>query len=572
MFKHTDSGRSRGTLWAVLVTVAAMAAALTTSLGIAHADTTGTPDPTVTASFAPAAPSAAPGATLAGARTATPFSVVNVHIVGDGTFNGLNIARLCTGTGFTPTLGSQLDPGDFGKCIAHPFTASSDDDAIGPITADSTTHVVDFSFRVGSGTETFTENDGTTQSTITCDASHPCALWIDESVNTSANNNGEILKHYQITYAGTPGAPTGVVAAPGNQQCTIGFTAPSNTGNSSAPLSYTVTVTGPGGGQQTGTATSGYVFTGLTNGTTYPVSVTATSTAADGSHPPASAAGTTNCVPAAPPGPTVQQTISATRPQGALVLTQVCGDHGATPGHPTPVTHSGSTPGVSGPPEFPAGSGVADPQYPNYPTQGSYPTNCNVSLGTAHLITSGNGKGQFYEATGVLSQVTVVDGRDADVGFTVNGQMSRFQGAVAGNSFSGSELGWTPASANTPPFTDSDGHGYAQYVKAGPVVPANSPSSTGLSNSGSPSCSPLNADGSPAAGGSVCGSIGLNVLGSAAGRHAHATGDPACLPSATTDCFVGGLGIATLDADLDLYIPIFAHADTYTGVLTISAI
>lgn len=73
--------------------------------------------------------------------------------------------------------------------------------------------------------------------------------------------------------ARVPGAPTGVTATAGNAQASVAFTAPADPGTS-AITSYTVT-SSPGGFSASGSA-SPIVVTGLTNGTAYTFTVTAT--------------------------------------------------------------------------------------------------------------------------------------------------------------------------------------------------------------------------------------------------------------------------------------------------------
>jgi YVTN family beta-propeller protein len=71
-----------------------------------------------------------------------------------------------------------------------------------------------------------------------------------------------------------PQPPANVTATPGNAQATISWTAPTNTGGS--PITgYTATASAGGPSCTTTTATS-CTISGLTNGTTYYVSVTAT--------------------------------------------------------------------------------------------------------------------------------------------------------------------------------------------------------------------------------------------------------------------------------------------------------
>ena len=105
------------------------------------------------------------------------------------------------------------------------------------------------------------------------------------------------------------------------------------------------------------------------------------------------------------------------------MLTQVCG---------TPDT-AGTSPTITG--------GGPDPlfsqyPYPQDPTTGdavaNYPTNCNINMGPAKLITTGNGAGQFFQASAPLNTVTVVDTRDTDPGWTVNGRMGTLTQALTG--------------------------------------------------------------------------------------------------------------------------------------------
>ena len=76
-----------------------------------------------------------------------------------------------------------------------------------------------------------------------------------------------------------PGAPSSVVATSGVAQASVAFTAPSSTGGASI-TSYTVT-SSPGGFTASG-ASSPIVVTGLTNGTAYTFTVTATNSVGTG--------------------------------------------------------------------------------------------------------------------------------------------------------------------------------------------------------------------------------------------------------------------------------------------------
>jgi len=94
----------------------------------------------------------------------------------------------------------------------------------------------------------------------------------DRLYATNGQNTGFLAV---LTTAGTPGAPTGVVAAGGDGSARVSWAAPSDDGGA-AITAYTATAE-PGG--RSCTWTSGDLacdVTGLTNGTTYAITVTAT--------------------------------------------------------------------------------------------------------------------------------------------------------------------------------------------------------------------------------------------------------------------------------------------------------
>lgn len=81
-------------------------------------------------------------------------------------------ARLCSGTA-SIQVDAQLFPTRAGLCIPKPFVDGTDSylevknqPPYGPVVV---------KFKVGTGSQTFALQDGT-QSTITCDATHPCQI------------------------------------------------------------------------------------------------------------------------------------------------------------------------------------------------------------------------------------------------------------------------------------------------------------------------------------------------------------------------------------------------------------
>ncbi|MEI6360295.1 MAG: hypothetical protein WCO50_08200, partial [Synechococcus sp. ELA619] len=174
--------------------------------------------------------------------------------------------------------------------------------------------------------------------------------------------------------------------------------------------------------------------------------------------------------------------------------------------------------------------GVPDPKFDQYPgpvdgsgvVRANYPTRCSVDLGVASLIAQGVRNGKYFTAAGRINQVTVLDTRPNDPGFTVNVQMSEF--ANGSNTFSGNYLGFEPVVTADSGVTFD---GYNQVVVAGlPVVPQAPSSTTGM-----------------------------------------ATGRPMATAEAGQ-----GLGIAYIDARIKLLIPLTARSGTFIGTLTFTTI
>ena len=121
---------------------------------------------------------------------------------------------------------------------------------------------------------------------------------------TASNMNGvsaESLASNIITPAGVPGAPTGVTGTAGNAQVAVSWTAPASTGGATIG-SYQAT-SSPGGFTCTATApATTCTVTGLSNGTAYTFTVTASNASGTGPASTASSAVTPSTVPGAPTG------------------------------------------------------------------------------------------------------------------------------------------------------------------------------------------------------------------------------------------------------------------------------
>jgi len=156
----------------------------------------------------------------------------------------------------------------------------------------------------------------------------------------------------------------------------------------------------------------------------------------------------------------------------------------------------------------------------------------------AKLITNGPQRGQFFDATGELRQVMIVDTRTADTGWTAVGQVSSFTNGT--NTFSGDTLGWQPLPihAFSQPFTFPGGSYSMSPANGGIIQPDTLP---GLSTG-------------------TTASTDTTVPGS--------------VPGATL-AFAGpghGLGLAQVDANLHVQIPIVEAPGNYSATLTLTAI
>jgi len=146
----------------------------------------------------------------------------------------------------------------------------------------------------GGQTATTTGATSATVTGLTNGTGYTFAVTATNAVGTSSASAASAA----VTPRTTPGAPTGVSAVPGNTQASVSWTAPVSNGGS-AVTAYTVTAA-PGGRTATTTSATSATVTGLTNGTAYTFTVTATNGAGTSIASSPSSAVTPRTVPGAP--------------------------------------------------------------------------------------------------------------------------------------------------------------------------------------------------------------------------------------------------------------------------------
>ena len=251
-----------------------------------------------------------------------------------GTTSPITVTGLTNGTSYTFTVTATNSAGTSTASAATnsvtPTTAPTAPGAptIGTVTAGNAQATVSFTAPASNGNSTITgytvtsSPDGKTGSGtaspitvtgLTNGTAYTFTVTATNAIGTGAASNASIT----VTPATAPGAPTIGTATAGNAQVTVSFTAPASTGGS-AITGYTVT-SSTGGKTGSGTA-SPITVTGLTNGTAYTFTVTATNAAGTGVASSASNSVTPQAtVPGAPtnvtavPGNT-QATVSFTAP------------------------------------------------------------------------------------------------------------------------------------------------------------------------------------------------------------------------------------------------------------------
>ena len=179
-------------------------------------------------------------------------------------------ARQCSSTAGSIDYTADFSPTISGKCAATAL-GSAGADVFQSVTAVAPYSSATLNFKVGKGTSTFDLQSGGS-ATVTCNGTNKCKLTLLLQVS-----GGTVFQSIPFGWTdsppATPGQPTAVA---GNTSATVTVVAPTSGGT---PVSYTVTAS-PGGSQCTVTGASGSCeITGLTNGTPYTFTSTATNLA-----------------------------------------------------------------------------------------------------------------------------------------------------------------------------------------------------------------------------------------------------------------------------------------------------
>jgi len=196
------AGRLRAALQ-LLVVVAALAVPLAWA-NRASSDTTNLPPGLVTTASTPTQSNVSPNGPLTGLSDGT---TVSITITGTGASAGKFFgadARLCK-AGLSIAFSAQFSPTTGGVCVNAPLSAASDDFATASAAPVNTT--VSFDFRVGTGTQTYDFSGHST--TITCDSSNPCALWLNEAYDVDTfGGSGSAFVHYDLNFGTSTGTTT----------------------------------------------------------------------------------------------------------------------------------------------------------------------------------------------------------------------------------------------------------------------------------------------------------------------------------------------------------------------------
>jgi RHS repeat-associated protein len=236
------------------------------------------------------------------------FTVLATNALGTGVTSAASPAVTPIGTPGAPT-GANAVAGNAQATVNWTAPASNGGSAITSYTITSTP---------GNFTKTVSGSPPATSGTVTGLANGTAYTFTVYATNAAGNGPLSGASN-SVTPSTIPGQPTNVVAAGGNQQVSLTWTAPAN--NGATITSYTATAS-PGGA--TGTvngnpAAAAVTVTGLTNGTPYTFTVVAHNANGDGPASAPSNSATPSVLPGAPTGVNAtasnqQATISWTAP------------------------------------------------------------------------------------------------------------------------------------------------------------------------------------------------------------------------------------------------------------------
>lgn len=237
--------------------------------------------------------STAASATVTGLTNGTAyiFRVSAVNAVGTGSVSSSSSA-VTPSSGTAPLAPTSLSANAGSAQLALSWTAPSSNGG-----SAITGYSVQYTPAGGSATTVSTGGTSTsyTLTGLTNGTAYTVAVAAVNAIGTSS---------YSSTASGTPvgvpGAPTGVSGTSGDSQVALTWTAPSSTGGS-AITGYVVEYTPAGGSAatvNTGSTTTSYTKTGLTNGTAYTFRVAAINAVGTGSYSSASGSVTPSGTPA----------------------------------------------------------------------------------------------------------------------------------------------------------------------------------------------------------------------------------------------------------------------------------
>jgi hypothetical protein len=346
----TVTGLTNGTVYAVTVSVTNAVGTSADSSPPAVATPASAPD-------APAALSVTPGDSQLAVAWSAPANDGGSPITGytvtvdaggspqttsvDGVTTSVTVSSLTNGTSYTVTVSAANAVGpspDSAPTTGTPVASTSASDAPTGVSVtpgdsqlavswsapanDGGSPITGYTVTVDAGGSPRTTSvDGVTTSatvsSLTNGTPYSVTVTATNAVGTSSASAAVSATPSAATVA--PDAPTGVSATPGNGQLTVAWSAPANNGGS-AITGYTVTVAAGSSSSQVpsvdGVTTSATV-SGLTNGTPYTVTVSATNSV--GTSPDsASVSATPVAPPVAPDAPT---SVSATAGDGQLTVT-----------------------------------------------------------------------------------------------------------------------------------------------------------------------------------------------------------------------------------------------------------